>query len=798
MSLIVSSLSQKKKKKPMALDATVDKRKSAGEPMLSQFLPYVSSIDDNTILLKDGDLMTSILIGGLDATTSKSQVVEDLSLMFSDMVSQDTEGLGFYVHRISSLTFPHLSPIEGDSFNAEIDRRWQQKLGNSGLRDRFIMLTLVLRPSKLNSFFSFFSANREERQREEKAIEAAKLRRIAGSYVDAFKDIGARQLSISSGEWLGLLKTLMNGVYEPVKEGARFMPIGDLIADSNLNFTGEVITHFGVSAQTMRYGAVMTLKNYPSGSFAGAMDGLDLRYDMVISQSFTRINDTTASEKIERIRRQRISAEDKAISLAEQLTVAGDDLASGRLVFGDHHMSVMIFTDTERDLDDACALVKRAVTRGGGVVVREKLALQAEFFAAHPGNYNFRTRAAMISSKNWADFAALHCRPSGLRDGRIPWGESVTVLPTAFGEPFRFNFHDAGSVDERTKGHSLILGQTGSGKTLGTAFLLSQASRLGCRVFLFDKDRGFETAVRAMGGDYSPVEMGVPTGFNPIRAENTPKGRSWLKQWFHALLEFDGKKLTSDQREIVAEKIDASVSASEGLQNFRSFTELLKSVDDNGDLKSRFSRWVGDGEFNWLFSGDGADSLTLNGDFVAFDLSEIFDNNVVRTAWLSYIFRRLETVVKDERPTLIVLDEAWKLLNDEYFEAQLEDWMVTMRKNNCAVVLLTQRVSHLTKSKASSSILGSVATRIIYPSSENTDEELNPLNLTDAEARFLKSPNNNQRLAWLKSGSDSVIVDMDLSALGNGLKVLGGGRGVNAPDGWRDNKEFWKEVMSDA
>ena len=50
------------------------------------------------------------------------------------------------------------------------------------------------------------------------------------------------------------------------------------------------------------------------------------------------------------------------------------------------------------------------------------------------------------------------------------------------------------------------------------------------------------------------------------------------------------------------------------------------------------------------------------------------------------------------------------------------------------------------------------------------------------------------RLALIRSGGASAIVDMDLRALGPLVKVLGGGAGEWAAEGWRERPDFWKEI----
>jgi type IV secretion system protein VirB4 len=67
---------------------------------------------------------------------------------------------------------------------------------------------------------------------------------------------------------------------------------------------------------------------------------------------------------------------------------------------------------------------------------------------------------------------------------------------------------------------------------------------------------------------------------------------------------------------------------------------------------------------------------------VGIDMSEILDLGTERSALLAYLFRRIERVIEDRRPTLIVIDEAWKMLDDPIFVKRLHDWLVTMRKKN--------------------------------------------------------------------------------------------------------------------
>ncbi len=762
---------------------------------LVRHLPYVSAVSDDVILLRDGELMATFVVEGLCAATGESARVEEVAEAVQSILAQSQPEFGFYVHRLSCRATPALpAPLRADAFSWEVDRRWQAALTGMDLRERRSFVSVILRPQKLLGLTArlFGPGAAAERDRLRRRID--RLEDMIGFLMDALSITRPDRLTIGDGRWYGLLRALLTGVHEPTPMPDSFRPVADLIATSPIIFRGDLFLIPGASTEDMRHGAVFSLKAYPATTAPGIFDLFDLDFDSVLTQSFTPIEPFDALARIKRTVRQMGAADDAAASLRAQLIDAADDLASGRVSFGHHHASLVILTRSEAALDEAAAQVRAAGQRAGCVMVREDIGARATYFAQAPGNHAFRARAAMISSRNFAHLAALHADPRGLAASETPWGQPITLLPTAARGLFRFSFHQRGKPGDRTVGHTLVLGRTGSGKTLGLAFLITQARRTGARIIVFDKDRGLEMPVRAMGGAYGAVRMGETTGFNPFAAETDERGRAWLADWLSALLSRDGP-LTAIQTQALTQGVKVNAETDPNLRSLGFFRRQFRSLDDDEDLFTRMGDWDRDGSFGWLFSGEGVDTLSLRAPVTGFDLSEIFDTPAVRTAWLAYVFRRIERTIEDGVPTLIVLDEAWKLLDDDYFERRLKDWMLTMRKKNVAVVLLTQRVAHIRESRAGGSILESAVTTILYPNARNTPEELAPLALNDRELTFACSSGLESRLALVRSGDVSVIADMDLGALGGLTKVLGGGPGgTGMPDDWRENPEFWKEI----
>ncbi len=96
----------------------------------------------------------------------------------------------------------------------------------------------------------------------------------------------------------------------------------------------------------LTFGAIFAVKNYPAKTDALMLDELNLPVDMVVTHSFVPINSNIMAGRIKRQLRLMQAANDGAVSLAEELELAQDDLESKRLIFGEHHMTVAVYDKT--------------------------------------------------------------------------------------------------------------------------------------------------------------------------------------------------------------------------------------------------------------------------------------------------------------------------------------------------------------------------------------------------------------------------------------------------------------------
>lgn len=785
----------------MPRDDTLDTRTLlphwyARETRLAHMLPYVSLVDDHTIRTRVNELFQCVRLGGVNSYTTDDAYLDKVTALFARIIAQLGPEFSYYVHKVSKAITPDLLPVAGDGFAAAVDAAWREKLATSGLRDKTLTLTIIHRPPP-RSAKDFLGSSDPDRLKEQTRKRLRRLKEAVGVFLSGLAELKPRLLSAASGELVGFLGALNTGRELPLYPANRFGFLAANVANTRVTFLED---HFELSEGVVGkcFGKSFTIGEYSEATSCTMFDMLNLPVDMIVTHSFTPINSNLMAGRIKRQKRQMQASRDAALSLLEALDIAHDDLEAKRQSFGEHHMVVTIFCDSLEELETLGAEIVNAAAAEGVKMIGERVAAKTHYLSQHPGNQPKRVRASAVTNRNFADFAALHRTQLGKAKHQLPWGQEITVLPTPEQSAYRFSYHEQGSPEkEPTGGHTLILGRPGSGKSVLSAFLMTQARRVGARVFVFDYRLGMEMAVRANGGRYASIKAGQATGLNPLWTEVDPQGTAWLSDWLGSLLHRPDKPLTPAQANRIQEVVrQNATAASPELRNWKDFASLFVSTDDSGDLHERLLEWTEDGRYGWIFGQSLKDTFSLEGDVVGFDLTGILDSESEkeRMAVLSYLFRRIEREIEDRRATIIVIDEAWKALDNAYFAERLSNWLVTARKQNTVAVMMTQYASQLERTRTGKTIVEAVPTQILLPNIRAHASDYAMLNLFEKELDVLLNTGSDSRLALIRDDTGSVVVDADLSALGPYLTILGGmekGEALVGTD-YRTRPDFWR------
>ncbi|MBV8686602.1 MAG: VirB4 family type IV secretion/conjugal transfer ATPase [Alphaproteobacteria bacterium] len=744
------------------------------EQPVGKHLPYARHVDDSTIETHDGLLIQVIHLRGLLFETADTEEINYRKRLRDAMLQAvGSSRFALYHHILRRRVDADLAGEPGDKFSQDLDAAWQARLAAKQLYVNDLFLTLVRRPLQGRVGMLDWIGRVFGRAGEAPGTNAAwELRQLASAreaLMAALGSYGPRLLGLHEGaqglcsEPLEFLSALLNGEMRPV-----LLPtsdIGDYLPYRRISFGEETIELGKAGATPRSFMGIISIKDYPGQTQPGMLDELlRLPYEITVSQSFGFVERQAALSGMNLALRRMRSAEDEAVSLRADLSRAKDEVAAGRAAFGEHHMTVAVHGETPAAVDDAVAEVQAAMADLGIIAVREEIALEPAFWAQFPGNFKYIARRGLVSTGNFAGLASGHNFPIGRAAGNH-WGDAVTLLETTAAGPYYFNFHQG------DLGNFTVIGPSGSGKTVVLNFLLAQARKFRPRIIFFDKDRGAELFIRAIGGRYDLLRPGTPSGLNPLRIEDSAANRQFLIDWVALLA--GGADI--DELAKIKDAVDANFQQPPEHRRLRHLAELFRGGHrpHAADMWARLRPWWGEGERAWLFD-NREDRIDLAAESVGFDMTQILDDPAVRTPAMMYLFHRVEERL-DGSPAIIVVDEGWKALDDDVFVRRIKDWEKTIRKRNGIVGFATQSAQDALESKIASAIIEQAATQIFMANPKAREADyVGGFGLTPHEYEIVRTLPDDAHCFLVKHGADSVVVRLNLTGEKDILTILSG------------------------
>jgi len=743
------------------------------EQPAGKHLPYARHVDDHTIETRDGLLMQVIQVRGLLFETADSDDINYRKrLRDAALQAIGSSRFAVYHHIIRREAEVALDAEFPDAFSAQLDGAWRARLGARKLYVNDLFLTLIRRPlqgkvgtfdrlrQRLGKVATPLDTTRYELQQLAQARDA--LMAALASYEPRLLGVYPSAQGPCS-EPLEFLSYLFNGEMRPVL--LPMQDLGDYLPYRRISFGQDAIELGRAGASPRSFLGMVSIKDYPGQTAPGMLDELlRLPFELTLSQSFGFVERQAALSRMNLALRRMRSAEDEALSLRGELTDAKDEVAAGRAAFGEHHMTIAVRGSSPDQVNEGTAEVQAALADLGILSVREDIALEPAFWAQFPGNFKYIARRGLVSTSNFAGLASCHNFALGRAAGNH-WGEAITLLETTAAGPYFFNFHQG------DLGNFTVIGPSGSGKTVVLNFLLAQARKLKPRIIFFDKDRGAELFIRAIGGRYDVLRPDKPSGLNPLQLPDTPGNRHFVIDWLSVLAG------GADEEEVarIRDAVDANFDQPRKHRRLRHIVELFRGGQrpHSTDLWSRFQPWWGEGERAWLF--DNEDDLTdVDADAVGFDMTQILDDPVTRTPAMMYLFHRVEERL-DGSPAIIVVDEGWKALDDDVFVRRIKDWEKTIRKRNGVVGFATQSAQDALESRIASAIIEQAATQIFMANPKaQASEYIGGFGLTPHELELVRAIPDTAHCFLVKHGNDSVVARLNLSGEKDLLTVLSG------------------------
>jgi len=556
--------------------------------------------------------------------------------------------------------------------------------------------------------------------------------------------------------------------------------LGQYVSRYQLLF-GEYIQFQGNTESECQFGAMLSLKKYPTHTVSILLDTLlSLDCEFIATHTFAPLPRYAALHRINQKRTTLLSAEDKAISQTNALAELEDGIAGETLLLGAHQHTIMLLAPNKERLNAIILEATKRYASIGIVAVRETLGLEPAFWSQLPCNQHFITRAALITSENFIDFCPLHNTRQGFNKGNF-LGGAVTLLETPSKTPVYFNYHAKGSRTNPSKGHAAVFGGNNAGKTTLVNFLDAQMMRFGGRSFFIDRDESSKIYILACGNSsYTKIAPTSPVSMNPLQLPDSPENRAFLKTWFGTLVQAEGEYLIpSDVAETINDCIDYAFE--QLAPEYRTLSHLSQFLPIDFPRWPHLRKWLKrdqsriDGEFHWLFDNH-EDVLNLNCDKVGFDVTFLMDQThpQIATPVYLYLLHRMRQCL-DGRLTSFILAEAWQLFASPFWEKCLKEWLPTIRKKNGHFIFDTQSPKTIVDSPIKHIVLDNLATMIVFPNPlADRETYIDQLKLTESEYQAIQENSPESRIFLYKQDNEAMLCKLDLSNLSEYIRVLSG------------------------
>ncbi|MGK9419987.1 VirB4 family type IV secretion/conjugal transfer ATPase [Pseudomonas cedrina] len=776
----------------MSVAAAIRAKAMKKEPVVSSKLPYEVHLDKHTVMTKERDYLQVIKLTGASYESADDEQVNTwhkrLNQLFKTISSHNVAIWQHVVRRREDKYPPGEFP---DGFAKDLNDKYSARLATEKLRINELYITIVYRPfpNAVSSTLFNFMAKADSTSLEAERIEAVdELNKVVKQVTRSLRRYDAERLSVYKhkgiycSEPMEFMGFLLNGKWQRVAIAQA--PLRKLLPATRPFWGNET---FEIRTPTSNhFGAILGIGSYPDETSPVFLSELlKAEFDFVLTQSFSFIKQEAARKQMKTARNRMNSASDDAVSQIEEIGDALDDLASRRVVMGEHHFTLVVKANTTEALKNNVATAVDALGDAGITAAREDLAIIAAFWSQFPGQFKDRPRVSGINSRNFSGFAPLHNFPAG-RLHNNHWGDALTMYMTTAGTPYYFSFHSSDPQDKndakiKDVGHTMVLGPTGSGKTAWVAFNLCMLVKAKATCVLFTKDRDTELVIRALGGRYYPVKIGTPTNWNPFKLDDAnPLTMPILKKLtlYLASPGGDASKLEVPETNEVESAVNKVMCLPYAA---RRIGRVLDFLTKDSPVYQRLQRWCfaretgrKDGENAWVFDNvNDALAETLGQNLITgFDVTAFINNDELRAPINMYLFHLVNMLVDGRRFALFIA-EFWKVLGDAPFQSFVEDQLKTIRKNNGFVVLDSQSPNDALKHPISDTLIEQTPNKVLFPNDKARWEQYEKLGVAEREFQIVKeSDPESTRSFLLKQGHSSVFASLDLHGFDFELDVL--------------------------
>lgn len=275
--------------------------------------------------------------------------------------------------------------------------------------------------------------------------------------------------------------------------------------------------------------------------------------------------------------------------------------------------------------------------------------------------------------------------------------------------------------------NGLILGMSGSGKSFAVKTILTRALQQGVDVIVLDpsEEGEYENVARNLGGRVIEFSQKSDSFINPFQIMESYDEKLFF---LHSLMKFFVSEMNDEMKDLLDEAFEKIYSkrgithdsktwgrTAPTLSDLYEYVEkerrssFAKRAEAATAVSSALRRFV-KGSFSFINRQTNIKKLDER--FVVFKIGSLPREvrRIMMFIILEFVYNRMKG---DLRKKLLVVDEAWKLLQTEGEEGYILNIVKTCRHHNMGLILITQDVYDLVTSKAGKAVMANSSWQLL-------------------------------------------------------------------------------------